>query len=494
MDWLNTWRHSATGRAAALVAIAAALFAVGLMRIDAVSREAVVYESVCRELVRNTTEGRQALIGSAWWPPLGSLLRLPLAGVVRSRSYPVASMMVSALFGAAALMMLSRALRNWGLGRERFVAVLALALNPYFLAEAGNGSAGTTTLFLVILAAYALVQWVTGRRLRHLVYLAAAAALLAVSSFEMAAWLPAALLLLLVDLALHVSGRRQREAVIIMAVCPALYALGLWVLMNWLIMGDGLYFLRGLAGPAHRAASHGMSFTAFSRADWAAALLCVVALVTSMMARDRGGVYLGLLGVSLPAVAAVLSACGLMWDRVPILLSILPLTIMATGYAAGHAGVWTRRLRIPALGVIVALTVTAAVSFLEERRAAPSPGEFADIVAQQNTWRARLARHVLDRSRYAKVFVCGYDAFFLLGADPGPVFEYAFDLNFNKIRDDYRGHDLYVLVHRPQGRSAIDSVHWKYDRIFDLGSRTTLYDGDWGNWRLFELIQASRAP
>jgi hypothetical protein len=104
----------------------------------------------------------------------------------------------------------------------------------------------------------------------------------------------------------------------------------------------------------------------------------------------------------------------------------------------------------------------------------------------------RIERHVLNRSKYATVFVCGYDGFSLLGARPSPVFIRALDFNFDKAEKDYSGHDLYVLVRQPQGRSAMDSIHWKYERIFTLGSRTTLYDADFGDWRLFEIIQATR--
>ena len=68
------------------------------------------------------------------------------------------------------------------------------------------------------------------------------------------------------------------------------------------------------------------------------------------------------------------------------------------------------------------------------------------------------------------------------------------DLNFNKAREDYYGHRLFVLVHRPEGRSAMDSVHWKFYRIYIQGSRTTLYDSDWGPWRLFEIVQAPGYP
>jgi hypothetical protein len=70
------------------------------------------------------------------------------------------------------------------------------------------------------------------------------------------------------------------------------------------------------------------------------------------------------------------------------------------------------------------------------------------------------------------------------------VFISVLDFDLEKAKKDYRGYALYVLVRRPVGRSAEDSIHWKYDRIYDFGAQGALYDSDWGDWRLFEIIQA----
>jgi hypothetical protein len=72
------------------------------------------------------------------------------------------------------------------------------------------------------------------------------------------------------------------------------------------------------------------------------------------------------------------------------------------------------------------------------------------------------------------------------------VFVRSLDFNFDKAKQDYPGRDLFVLVRQPRARSGMDSIHWKYPRIFELGSHTTLYDGDFGDWRLFEIVQAPR--
>jgi hypothetical protein len=117
-------------------------------------------------------------------------------------------------------------------------------------------------------------------------------------------------------------------------------------------------------------------------------------------------------------------------------------------------------------------------------------GTYGEALSVRGRLLPRIERHVAGSDRPVKIFVCGYDSFLLLGARPGPLFVHSLDFNFDKAREDWVGHDLYVLVHRPSGRSGTDSIHWRFDGMYDLGGRSTLYDGDWGDWRLFEIIQA----
>jgi hypothetical protein len=164
--------------------------------------------------------------------------------------------------------------------------------------------------------------------------------------------------------------------------------------------------------------------------------------------------------------------------------------VITVAYAVGVAAAPPRRMRWPAAAVAAALAAGLALSPGGAAPGRRAPGR--SIEQERSIWLPRIERHVLGRSPYAKVFVCGYDSFRLLGSETGPVFAHALDLNFHQVKNDYYGHTLFVLVHRPEGRSAMDSIHWQVPRMFELGHRETLYDGDWGPWRLFEIIQAPR--
>ena len=123
------------------------------------------------------------------------------------------------------------------------------------------------------------------------------------------------------------------------------------------------------------------------------------------------------------------------------------------------------------------------------------PGARGDGEERTMQLARKIERHVLTQSRYAKVFVCGYDSFELAGVGESPVFVPCLDFNMGAARRDYHGHKLYILVHEPSGKSEMDSIHWKYEKVYYLGMGGTLHDSDWGPWRLFEIVEApTRKP
>ncbi len=474
-----------------LLVLTAVLLSVGLYSLDLVSSDALVYESICRQMSRNTTEGRQAIVSSAWWPPLSVLLRWPVAAIVPLRGMPFASVLVSALFGAACILLLERVLRRWRLAGFRFPVVLAFALNPFFLRECVSGSAATTTLFFALFVMCSLVQWVATRSLRSLVYFGFAAACLLLTSFEMSLWLLVVVLVLVVDVALYARKPGRREATLIISLLPSLYALGLWTLMNWLVMGNGLYFLGSLLSFRACPVGDPAGLAQVAPRHLLAAGLSAACAVVFLLRRLRAGLYAGLLGVTPLAVAIVLRRYGVLWDAAPVLLSLFPLSIMAVFAAGAVPSATPPRLRWCAWIAPVIVSV-ASIVWLDGTVLLPArKPSYASALAIRESVPHKVRQYVLGRSPFARVFVGGYDSFaFIEGDDPGDVFVHALDFDFTSAKNAYPGQILFLLVRRPSDRDVTDSIHWKHDGLFRLGSQTALYDSEWGDWRLFEIIQA----
>lgn len=474
---------------AAAVALAALLFALGLSRSERLAAEGAVYDVVARHLWRNTTIGRQALVCSAVWPPLPALLRLPAAGLAGDRGLGVVpSLVLSAAAGATALLLLWRTLGRWGLGAARAVIVVAAAAHPFFLAETLGGGSGALALCGALLAAVGLADWLGERSLRALVRLAGGTALLAGTSLEAIPWLAALFALLALDLALGRFERGQRGAVLWLALLPAAGVLGLWCLANWLIMGDPAYFLRGLRAAATPAPLPRPAPFPFSPLDAAAAALALLAAVVAAFRGRRAGVFLGLLAAAAPALAFALAARSLLESPSALLFAAGPLAVLALADAARGAARPAPARWMAALAAL-GLTAAAFARLPERSLQAPDRATWAELAEERGRWLPRIEARVRARAPHARIFVAGFDGLGLLGAAPPEIFVPTLDFDFAAAERDYAGNRLYLLVRRPEGRGALDSIHWKYPRIYDLGSRHTLYDSDWGDWRLFEIVQ-----
>lgn len=481
----------AAATACAFLAVVILFVAIGLFRTESASSEAAVTEAICRQLLENTTAGRQALVSSVWWPPLPVLLRLPLVALMGTEACPAASLVVSAMFGAAVLILLEGLFRSWRLGWMRFVLLAGLAFHPLFLGRCVDGSSGTTVIYLTLLTLHGLVGWVDRRRMRDLVYLGFGSSLLVLSSFELGLWLTIVFTLLLVDqVRTREESRSQKEAAIILGLLPALYAASLWILMNWLIMGDGLYFVRSLLTGAAGSSvqEHGVDIP--TRLDAGTAATALLTFMFGVLLRRRGPLHISIACGGLLVVALFLKANGMLWQGSHLLTVLAPVVVL-TG------ALTVRMLRVvstpaAALAAFIPLATAVATMVQIDGLGVDRDNTLAAVARERSQCRYPIRAHVIGRSAYAKVFVCGYESFRLLGADGGDVFLHSLDFNFNKVKGDYYGQRLFVLVPRPQGHSAMESVQWKYDDIFVLGHRNTLYDEDWGKWRLFEIIQAPK--
>ena len=490
MAVLNAPVHKTALRGLAWLGIVVLLGFFAWLRLDGVSMEAMVRESVGQRLLDHCTDGRQALVGSVWWAPLPTLLRMPFTYLLGTTFPGLPSMFVSVFFGAALLWLLNHVLRQWQAGGIRFLLIAMLACQPLFVRQCFDGSSTTTNAFLTLLLTYNLALWIIARKLRALVVLGVGGSCLFLSSMPMALWLLFALGVLALMPPVPGATLPEKKAVGLLILWPILYAIGLWALTNWLILGDGFYFVR-LLSPGGAAATDDMRALRHAACYWPAA--CMLLLLTvAIIRRDPRGVAIGLISLGPAVVAAALTLTGYLGDPMPVLFTLLPLAILALGYLYRISSPSAARRR----GWVLAALTVCALTLAQYR---PGAGAFqrivvpaADAGARRDYLLSQIRHAIMQNSTKAKVFVCGYDSYSLLGSAADPLFLPALDFNFYQAVADYPGYRLYLLVHHPVDGSAYDSIHWKYPHLFSRGHRNLLYYKDWGDWRLFELVQAPR--
>lgn len=178
------------------------------------------------------------------WPPLMSAVFLPFALLKPLATSLWALPVMSALFGAALALTLERALHGAGMGRaQRLVLVILFGLNPMVAAYASNGMSEILAQWLLLFAIVAFVRWYSDRLPRQLIVVGLFVMLGTLVRYELALWL----LVIVPAIGFMVADRRQRrlefEASAIAVLAPVFYALSVWTMLNWTILGSPFAWL-----------------------------------------------------------------------------------------------------------------------------------------------------------------------------------------------------------------------------------------------------------
>ena len=283
--------------------------------------------------------------------PLGTLLLLPLALIGGLVTSALAIPLTSALCAAGALVFLDRTLAVGAIGRgPRLLLIALVGLNPMFAFYATNGAAEAPALLLAAIALYCVLSWAERDSPRHLIGAGLALAVGALADYELIWW---GLLLGLVIAAALTRlgpgrGRGEVEGSVIAFLAPLAYALGTWLLLNAIILGDPFAWISTGDGTAPVNAL-GPALESFDLAAAAgdalqAQLIFPLALLAlpllMLLARDavaKGIACLIALAVAYPVVAAAVADSAGAVD----LRSALPVIV------AGCAGLAWLHLRAP---------------------------------------------------------------------------------------------------------------------------------------------------
>ena len=435
--------------------------------------------------------GKLTAIGF-YWPPLQTLVLLPLAAVKPLATSLAALPLTSAVFAAGTLVVLDRALALAEIDRAlRWALLAAFGLNPMIVYFAGNGMAESLYLFFLTTAFYLYVRWTVKPRWYDLPLAGLAFSFGVLSRYEVAFWLP------LVAVGVVAVQMRRREdvakieAALLSVVIPVIYGLMLWTYVTWSITGDPTAYLavasRPDLPPAGTATELTLQALVIHLTLFPAAPLLAGILLALAVAR-RSVVALVLSGALLLNALSTIVFLVRTLEDVPLLLRYnmraMPLSIVALSWLLVQLAPRRRRLgALTAIAVLLlAIPATAATmataryqlgeaAFLEAIRTGasqngqPGPrGPGIDVKAQKEMaeW---IRAHVPGRDT---ILADDSQSFGVMLQDGNPErYLDRVDISDERwafVRDHPVGRVRYLLVQRGATRGR-DPVF--YDRILD---------------------------
>jgi len=460
------------------------------------------------------------------WNPLPSLLMIPLLafkGMWPALAHQgLAANLVSAPFGGLAVYAFARLLRRFGLsGYPRWGLVLLFALNPGLAFFAANGMTDLMLSATMLATLDGLWAYVDERRVSSLVAAGLWTAVAFLIRYDVAFWavvVAVATAVALARLPEHRGTYRRSwqwiAGFLLVWTTPLIYAATIWVFVNWMIMHDALYFLRGAYSNVAQNAT-GAYRNAELAATWGHPLgaLGFVARQTLLFPPVVVGA-LGLLAVSVVgrrkvhAQALILAAATL---GVPLLqllllykgesdgwlryfLTFIPFGFVSMAFLARRLAVYVPRLRALVWGLcLTTLLAGNGVTFFAMLMPA-SPLRTEQLQGYQDFDRVI---GYLDAHPRLTVLTDTFLSFpILLRTDriPSTNFVVTSDRDFVHLLDHPGGHVAAFLVPQPANLGLLDAVNVRYPRLWAGGDSWARQIADFPaghHWRLFLITSPS---
>ncbi len=183
------------------------------------------------------------------WPPLPVLTDLPLVVLLKPiGAVLLAGPLMSAIYAAFALVQLSEILHRFGLPSFwRLAWVIAFGAHPLIIQNGVMGLSESPFLAFLLLSLNGFTMWENTRKPSGLVWAGVGAALAIYCRYEAVAWAAVVVIAIVWQLRLRSYKLLGHTVVgsVVGFVAPPLWALLLWIFVNWQIMGNPIYFLVG---------------------------------------------------------------------------------------------------------------------------------------------------------------------------------------------------------------------------------------------------------
>ncbi len=455
------------------------------------------------------------------WTPLPSVLMLPLVALkglwAPLAQEAVAANIISAVFGGIAVYYVLRILRRLRLPRGlRWVIAALFVLNPAVAFYATNGMSDLMMEATMLGAVDGLWGYLEEGNFPSLLASGVWVAVGFLTRYEVAFWAVVVAVALVLGLARHPLRRVSTPhrgtwiaGLLLFWLAPLICAVTTWLFVNWMIMGDPLYFVRSSYGNASSIGSgayvYGPLTLAHNSVGETLAYVLRQALLFPPVAIGLVGLLIfGLRGryerhtralilvaatLGVPLLQVLLLYRGISAGWLRFFLPFVPFGFVLVAYGAGLlAARWPRWLAWAACLLVLAGGNGATYAMMAPTSAAHNDLRYEPLQAQHQD--GGIVAYLNAHPDLA-VLTDSFSSFpIIIQAQRPKQFIITSDIDFKSTLNYPFGRATAFLVPRPTTVGALDAVNQRYPQLWSKGEPwahlIAEFPGDY-HWRLYAI-------
>jgi hypothetical protein len=494
---------------------------IGYVHSDAMSRVANAF------YVLYSQDPHLGAIGFVW-NPLPSLIELifliPYRYIPELASSALAGVLMSSLFAGMTAAMLARAAADFGLSKW-FAVIFSISFscNPFIFLFGANGLSDAPFIFFIMYGVVHLCHWMLSRGVGSLIKLGFAIALAFWTRYEAIPFGAAVAIAIMVTLLLIPSdvkllqnpeGSRLKfrlyrvEATWALVMAPVIYSGLVWLWLNYMIMGDALYFLRSEYSNVAQAQGLGTEqqfvdmmgnpllavwFIIKKTAYYSIPLLSVVVLrIWNRRRFSWDFLVLLLLFISTLALQLVMILKGVSYGWLRYFMYVLPITVAWLPYELAKVKKSFVNYGIVLAGM--AATAYLLTNALMNPLIAPDENKYlhaAEHAASQKVEK-EVAAYLDEQLVNYNILMDSYSAYaIILNSKHPEKFLITSDHGFRESLLDPVGTGVdFILSPKPNKSSALSADNATYLNFYEQGASWCELYAEFGDkWRLYKVIR-----
>lgn len=484
------------------------------------SDELNIRSGIAYDLLKGEERGREGLICSVWWAPLPTLLQLVFGLFPSLIKSGIAGVIISSAGGAMFFFFLYKSLVYLGIKSiYSYLICIFAGLNPWILFFSTTGASEAILLGIFTGALWGFLTWHFEQRLSGLITMSLLASLLPLIKHQT---IFLAIGILLAGVTTAVWGKNNKlhraEGTIFLAVFPIFYTTGLWFLFNWLVMGDFLYFIKGIyLNPVQArmfvpewATEIARMYEPWVIQFYIMPLIPIAVIVMFVSFFQKQGLltlkYLLMLAI-LPVYHILMNSRHQSFNLTGDMAIAIPVSILILGMfvkgllKSSNSAVKPISFLVTILVLLGTIFSYGFIATGGLKMPLSNSPEFPFVTMLKGTQEElKIKEFIMNKEEDSKIAIVGFSGYsFIKNSNGGDEFVHTINLDMRKTLRNTRGKTLYFIVPKPLGTAAFDSINLNLPGLYytgetsfsgsDIKAHFMLESKDFDNWRIFTIVR-----